>query len=132
MGSIVKVVVADDDLYVARFIARVVTSLDFCPIICRDGQRALHVIEDNPDSRLLITDVSMPQMDGRKLVEEIRRREGFQKLPIIITSGLARVSEIADLLDVGMTCYLGKPIEVEDLRTYVRNLVQHGAILAPK
>ena len=132
MSSIVKVVIADDDLYVARFIARVMSSVDFCPILCRDGLRALHVLEDNLDTRLLITDVSMPTMGGHELVESVRNRDCFKKLPIIITSGLARVSEITDLLDVGMTCFLGKPIEVEELRSYAQNLVQHGAIVMPK
>lgn len=132
MGSIVKVVIADDDLYVARFISRVMGSLNFCPIVSSDGVRALHVLEDNPDTRLLITDVSMPNMDGRQLVETLRARENFRKLPIIITSGLARVNEIADLLDVGVTCFLGKPVEVDDLRRYAQSLVQHGVVIMPK
>ncbi|MBX3179907.1 MAG: response regulator [Candidatus Hydrogenedentes bacterium] len=132
MGSIVKVVVADDDLYVARFIARVMASLGYCAILCSDGERALHVLEDNPDARLLVTDISMPNMDGRRLLGELRSRENFKKLPVILTSGLARVSEIADLLDVGVTCYLGKPIEVDELRSYAQNLVQHGTVVAPK
>lgn len=132
MGSIVKVVVADDDLFVARFIARVIESLEYCPIICSDGLRALNVIEDNQDVRLLVTDVSMPNMGGHELVETLRGQERFRKLPIIVTSGLARVAEIADLLDVGLTCFLGKPVEVEELKTYARDLVQHGAIVTPR
>lgn len=124
----VKVVVAEDDLHVARFIARVMSSMGYFPIICSDGKRALHVLEDNPDTQLLITDVSMPQMDGRSLVMEVRGRNAFKKLPIIITSGLVRVSEITDLLDIGVTCFLGKPVEVGDLKAYAKSLVERGAV----
>ncbi len=124
----VKVVVAEDDRQVARFIARVMSSMGYFPIICSDGRRALHVLEDNPDTQLLITDVSMPQMDGRALVIELRGRSAFKKLPIIITSGLVRVSEITDLLDIGVTCFLGKPVEVGDLKAYAKSLVERGAV----
>lgn len=124
----VKVVIAEDDLHVARFIARVMTSMGYFPVVCSNGERALNVLEDNPDTQLLITDVSMPQMDGRTLVAEVRSRGAFKKLPIIITSGLVRVSEITDLLDIGVTCFLGKPVEVGDLKSYARSLVERGAV----
>jgi DNA-binding response OmpR family regulator len=124
----VKVVIAEDDRQVARFIARVMISMGYFPIVCSDGRRALNVLEDNPDTQLLITDVSMPEMDGRSLVMEIRGRREFRKLPIIITSGLVRVSEITDLLDIGVTCFLGKPVEVGDLKAYARSLVERGAV----
>jgi DNA-binding response OmpR family regulator len=124
----IKVVVAEDDVHVARFIARVIMSMGYFPIVCSDGRRALNVLEDNPDTKLLITDISMPEMDGRALVMEVRARKAFKKLPIIITSGLVRVSEITDLLDIGVTCFLGKPVEVGDLKAYAKSLVEHGAV----
>lgn len=124
----VKVVVAEDDMHVARFVARVMTSMGYFPIICSDGQRAMNVLQDNPDTQLLITDVSMPEMDGRALVMALRADRTFKKLPIIITSGLVRVSEITDLLDIGVTCFLGKPVEVGDLKAYAKSLVERGAV----
>ncbi len=119
----IKVVIADDDPHVARFEGRVMESLGYSAILCRDGLRALSVLEDNPDVSLLITDVSMPNMGGRELVSELRRHGQFQRLPIILTSGVVRVSEIADLLDIGVTCFLGKPVELGDLKSYARSLV---------
>ena len=127
MGATVKIVIADDDLVVARVVSRVVATLDYCPIICSDGLRALHVVEDNPDVRLLITDVSMPVMDGKQLVQEVRQRPASKGLPIIITSGYARVAEISYLMETGLTCYLGKPIEVDELRSYVKSLVNRSS-----
>lgn len=126
----VKVVIADDDARVARFEARVMESLGYVPILCRDGLRALSVVEDNPDVELLITDISMPNMDGRDLVNELRRREQFRRLPIILTSGVVRVAEITDMLDIGVTCFLGKPVEVGDLKSYARSLVEHRSGVA--
>ena len=119
----VKVVVADNDIHVARFEGRVMESLGYCPILCRDGSRALAILEDNHDVALLITDMRMPIMSGRDLVTELRTRDPFQRLPIILTSGFSRGDEVLDLLDIGVTCFLSKPIEVEDLKNYARSLV---------
>lgn len=132
MGSPAKIVIADDDLVVARMISRVLSTLEYYPIICSDGLRALHVIEDNPDIRLLITDVSMPNMDGKQLVQEVRDRPASKRLPIIITSGYARVAEIAYLMETGLTCYLGKPIDVNELRSYAESLINLGSGPPPK
>lgn len=111
---------------------RVMSTLGYCAILCSDGRRALNVLEDNPDVRLLITDVSMEHMSGRALVEAVRAQDAFQRLPIIITSGLVRVPEITDLLEVGVTCYLGKPVAVDELQSYARSLVESGAVSAPE
>lgn len=128
MKPVPKVVVAEDDPIAGMIASHVVSSLGYCPILCRDGLRALYVLEDNPDARLLIADVKMPTMDGEALVSEVRRREAFEGLPIIIVSGIARVSEIAHLLDIGVTCFLGKPVEPEDLKAHIESLVERGVI----
>ena len=124
----IRVVIAEDDRSVARTLSRVMTTMGYHPVICSDGLRALHVIEDNPDTRLLITDVSMPHMDGRELLHCIRGKEKLSTLPTIIISALVSVAEISHLIDSDITHFLGKPINIEDLRELARNLIEHGKV----
>lgn len=131
MKAAAKVVIAEDDPVSAKIVARCVASLGYCPINCRDGLRALYVLEDNPETRLLIADVQMPNMDGEALVSEIRRRPEFEALPVMIISGVVRLSEISHLLDIGVTCFLGKPIEPDDLKAYIRSMVEHREVWRP-
>tara|TARA_R110001592_G_scaffold14669_2_gene65369 strand:+ start:265 stop:651 length:387 start_codon:yes stop_codon:yes gene_type:complete len=121
----IRVVIAEDEPTVAKTIARCMLSLGYHPVICSDGQRALNVIEDNPDTKLLITDVSMPNFDGRDLVQRLQANEKFSKIPTIVISGLVSVAEIAHLVDNGVTYFLGKPVNLEDLKEHARSLVEH-------
>ena len=120
----VRVVVAEDDRSVAMTVSRVMESVGYFPVICSDGQRALHVIEDNPSVRLLITDVSMPNMDGRELILKLREDERFAKLPTIILSGVVSASEIADLLEAEENHFFEKPVNPEGLKKYARSFVE--------
>lgn len=123
----IRVVIAEDDRSVARTLARVMTRMGYHPVVCSDGLRALHVIEDNPDTRLLITDVSMPNMDGRELVQRLQSSETFSKLPTIIISALVNVAEISHLLESDVTFFLGKPVNIDDLREHARRLIEDFA-----
>lgn len=121
----IRVVIAEDERSVALTLSRVIQSLGYFPVICSDGRRALHVIQDNPDTRLLITDVSMPHMDGRELVQRLQENEQFRNLPTIMISALVSVSEIADLVNHGVTYFMSKPVNVEDLKKHARSLVEY-------
>lgn len=120
----IRVVIAEDDRSVAKTLSQIMLSIGFSPVVCSDGRRALQVIEDNPDTRLLITDVSMPHMDGRELVLRLQENDRFHKLPTIIISGLVGFSEIADLVDQGATYFLSKPVDPEELKKRAKSLVE--------
>jgi CheY-like chemotaxis protein len=75
-----------------------------------DGAEALAMIEKDPDIAVLITDLGLPGMDGRQLVEKAR----FLKpsLKVIIASGFA-----GDAKDHGVGVgHLTKPFDVSQLK----------------
>ncbi len=131
MKASAKVVIAEDDPGLSKIIAHAVSALGYAPVVCRDGLRALHVLEDNQDASLLISDVQMPAMDGKALVAELRGRPEFANLPVMLISGVARMSEIAHFLKSGVTCLLGKPFELSDLKAHIAIMVEHGEVWKP-
>ncbi|MBF0531124.1 MAG: response regulator [Deltaproteobacteria bacterium] len=111
-------VVEDDDL-VRDIIAQKVELMGFNVIKARDGLRAYHILEDNEQIDLVITDVAMPEMDGLTLIKKIKANEQMAGLPIIISSGVVGPREIAEVLDVGATAFIPKPIRSGDLEDYI-------------
>ncbi|MBK8396400.1 MAG: PAS domain S-box protein [Leptospiraceae bacterium] len=75
-----------DDLDVHRIIVRDAIQsggFDVDILEANNGLEALEILEHVvPD--LIVTDIFMPEMDGWKLIEEIQKKEGFAKIPIII------------------------------------------------
>ncbi|MBN2802637.1 MAG: response regulator [Deltaproteobacteria bacterium] len=119
-----KIVIAEDDLTSMDILAYGLESLGYTVIRCSDGLRAFHVLQDNPDVKLLITDMVMPQLDGRELVELVRKDQKLKDIPVMVISGVVGPKSIRDILEVGATEFLGKPVNLDDLSDFMsRNVV---------
>jgi two-component system, sensor histidine kinase and response regulator len=78
---------------------------------------------------LVLMDCQMPEMNGYEATDAVRRAEGpNQSVPIVAMTADVVTSGRQRSLDAGMTDYLSKPIEIEDLarilRTWLRPVPQ--------
>ncbi len=120
-----KILIADDDPVMLTLLGRTAESLGFTPIKVSNGKLCWDVLLDNPDIAMLITDIVMPDLDGRDLVRMLRAHGSFNDLPIIIISGIVSLKEIDDVLKLGVSRFLIKPIEVSILREYIVRLTSN-------
>ncbi len=72
---------------------------------------------------LVITDLSMPEMDGMTLLQELRANPQFQNLPVIILTGSAYAHDNTRAKAAGATSFLTKPVESEELIAMVTRLL---------
>ena len=85
--------------------------------VAENGTEALGLWRDNPYA-LVLTDVHMPEMDGFELTAEIRKAERDRggRAPIVAVTANVLEGEADKCLAAGMDDYLGKPVELDDLR----------------
>jgi CheY-like chemotaxis protein len=122
-----KIVLVDDEVSSRKIIAHIVESNGFTAIQCSNGLLALDVLRDNLDTALVITDMEMPGgMSGRDLIVALRGNADLQRIPIIIVSGVVRLSDIHDLLECGASRFVPKPINREELSSYIQTLTQEA------
>jgi two-component system cell cycle sensor histidine kinase/response regulator CckA len=118
------VLVVEDDDAVRDLAVRVLESHGYHVLHAGCGPDALQLSEqyDGPID-LLLTDVVMPQMNGRKLSEELRaQRPGT---PVLYMSGYADSNILRrGTLPPGMA-FLSKPFAVEELILKVRRLLEN-------
>lgn len=87
-----------------------------------DGQAALEVCVDySPD--LLITDLSMPRMDGFALIRALKQEAGLLQLPVLLITAYQDVRE-KWLKPLGVDLLLEKPIDPEMLVQAVEILLR--------
>lgn len=72
---------------------------------------------------LLISDISMPEIDGYEFLRLVRAMPKFAQLPAIAISGMCRDADIARAREAGFSAHLGKPVSVERLNAVVRDLL---------
>ncbi len=91
-------------------------------IAFEDGQIAYEQFRPHsPD--LLITDLSLPKMDGFALIQAIRKEEGFSQLPVILITAYG-MGRLKNLRPLGVNCVLEKPLDPTVLTETVQGIFQ--------
>lgn len=117
-----KLLIIDDDCRLLASYRDLLMPYGFEVLIAEDGQKAIPIVEQNPDIMLVILDQKMPAMDGRSWLKWYRGINS--ESPVIVISGykldgewefqpaavLEKPFHVAELLDlVGLFCGLGTP-----------------------
>jgi uncharacterized protein (TIGR02266 family) len=100
--------------------------------VCHDGAAAWDRLTRKPQVDLLITDVFMPILSGVDLITRLRAEPRLEHLPVVvITSGGDQ--ERNELLRLGVTLFLYKPVKYPDLADTVRFLLKarQGKVTSP-
>ncbi len=87
-----------------------------------DSGEALEVFNENPDRfALVITDQSMPGMNGDTLIREMRKLNS--KVPVILCTGLAEGLSPETVSAIGINAVLGKPLDSQELGQAIREVL---------
>ncbi|RNC28915.1 MAG: Phosphate regulon transcriptional regulatory protein PhoB [Candidatus Dichloromethanomonas elyunquensis] len=87
------VLVVDDDCGISSLLSILLTNNGYTPITASNGSAALDTLKNCPTPSLILTDYSMPVLDGCKLIENISLQSHLQDIPILLMTG----SDINDL-----------------------------------
>ncbi|MEM9452031.1 MAG: response regulator transcription factor [Cyanobacteria bacterium P01_E01_bin.6] len=122
------ILVVDDDLGTRLAIADFLELAGYFVVMADDGREALKLVRQH-QPHLLITDISMPQMNGYDLVHEIRRQPAFRLLPVIFLSEHTSVEERIRGYQSGCDVYLPKPFILKELGAVIRNLLERSQLI---
>ncbi|WP_285229350.1 response regulator [Paenibacillus polymyxa] len=116
-----KVFIVDDEPFIIEGLYDIVDWSSFGMEIVShagNGQAALQALTSQPVD-ILITDISMPLMNGLDLIREARRVK--PELKVIILSGFNEFEYLKEGMQLGIENYLLKPINVEELESTLSN-----------
>lgn len=99
-------------------------------VMAKNAQEALSCLPQIKDLQLIITDLSMPEMDGLELITHLRRTPAMKDLPVIIVTGHASASTVGRAKDLEWAAFLVKPIDKIQLMNRVESLLnEHPPVL---
>lgn len=113
-NAYIKILVADDSPSAREVIERYLKTLCFNVFSAVDGEKALQVLEQHPDIRLLLTDYNMPVMDGFELIARVRKKLGKDHLVILGISASENGNLSAQFLKSGANDFIAKPFSYEE------------------
>ena len=119
------ILIAEDSVATRRMLDKILTSVGYQVLVCRDGQEALEQI-DSYKGRidLILSDVEMPRMNGFELLEQVRAKPAFQNTPIVMATSRTGDRHKQEAKRLGATDYLGKPVQPQKLIDTVSALLK--------
>lgn len=108
-----------DDVEGQRFILRnIIMDMGYQPVLAGSGPQALKVFPKcNP--RLVLLDVSMPEMDGYEVCRILKSNPETSHVPVIFISAFEDVEEIMKGFEAGCADYVTKPFIPEVIQARV-------------
>ena len=118
-----RVAVSVSDSAMREMVENLLKNLDVATILTSSGEGTLDLLEENPEVDLLIIDNELPHMDGKNLIKNIRKLSNHAKLPIIIASGPIQFHEVEELLELGASYFVPKPISEDRMKYYISKIL---------
>ncbi|MES2219657.1 MAG: response regulator transcription factor [Acidobacteriota bacterium] len=112
-----RILIVDDEPQIVRVLSMACTAQGYRVKSAPDGESALNVLKSWP-ADLVITDLSMPNMDGVELCREIRKQPC--NVPILVLSVRNQEKVKVEALDAGADDYVTKPFQIDELLARVR------------
>lgn len=119
----VRILVAEDDASVSRFLKNGLEEERYAVDVATDGDEAQHMAVEF-DYDLVILDLNLPRVDGLKVLKQLRKEK--PSLPVIVLTGRSGVDDRVRGLDLGADDYLVKPFALSELAARVRALMRRG------
>lgn len=120
-----KTVLIVDDKPEIRNLLNMFLSKDYDIVAFENGKSAYEWLQagNKPDG--IISDIQMPELDGRKFLSLIKSSGVFHSIPIIMLSSIHNSDERIKLLDMGADDYLVKPFNPAELKIRLAKLMKN-------
>jgi CheY-like chemotaxis protein len=121
------VLIVDDYAPNHRLMSFVLEQHGYAVVAAFDGQQALDRLEVAAVD-LVLTDLTMPKMDGLSLTRAIRADARFAGTPIIVVTASTREQDQVRASGIGIDTFLTKPVDSEELVREVERLIARGPV----
>lgn len=114
-----KILIVDDSPSVLAVLEDMLEELGYAVASATDGKKACQMIELERFD-LIITDLTMPVMDGIAFVQTAKKMPNCKFVPIVMLSSEEDEEKIAAAKQVGISTFLRKPVKEVQLKTILQ------------
>jgi two-component system, OmpR family, KDP operon response regulator KdpE len=117
------ILVVEDEPAMRRLLRTILATQGYTVSEAADGKSALEAARNSPQADLLLLDLALPDIDGFKIIEELRSSGSM--LPIIVLSNRGDENAKVTALDLGADDYVSKPFGARELFARIRASIRH-------
>lgn len=113
-----KILIVDDVEINRAILEEIILHMGCSPILAESGEEALRLVKET-SPQLILTDISMPGMDGYELCRTLKANKKTRNIPIIFISAYNDPEDIVEGLQMGGEDYITKPFISEVVQARV-------------
>ena len=116
------ILIVDDDPAVREVLEEYLGDLGYRVLVADSGKAAIDVMTTSPPD-LVLSDVSMPGLDGIQLCAWIKRSESLRLTPVVLLTAQSELNARVTGLEAGADDFFAKPFEFVELRARITSLL---------
>ena len=120
-----NVLIVDDSAAIRKILQRVLGQANI-PITqvfeAGDGTEALDVMRTKKVG-LVLSDINMPGMDGLELLSQIRTREEWKSVPVVMITTEGSHAKVMEAVQLGASGYVRKPFTPDQIKEKLAGLI---------
>lgn len=124
-----NILIVEDSLIQAELLRRILAQQGYRVTLAADGAQGLEAARKEPPG-VIISDITMPVMDGFEMCKAIRRDAALWDIPVILLTMLADTRDVIHGLNAGADYYVTKPFNEQYLLSRIRTALldppRHG------
>jgi DNA-binding response OmpR family regulator len=115
--------IVDDDDEMRHAIKLMLELLDFEVGFYRDARSASSDLLAGGRPDVIILDIMMPEVSGIDMLEFMRRRNDFQKIPVVMLSSETTDVQVDEAMQLGADAFVFKPVTIDELESAIRKAI---------
>ena len=116
-----RVLVVDDEAIIRKSFCRALSDAGFEAHSAANGREALAKLQEAP-YHLVVTDLRMPEMDGRAVLREVKER--WPQTEVVILTAYGTISDAVAAIKEGAYNYVTKPLNKHELLRIAREVAE--------
>lgn len=131
-GSGMKILVVDDHVLIRQAMHGVLKKLrrDAVVLEAANSQKAMEVIAEHPDLRLVLLDLTLPDGDGFSVLADMRER--YPAVAVVVLSAVQDSLNVMKALDLGALGYIPKSAQSDVMLNALRLVISGGLYIPPE
>jgi len=117
------ILIADDSESIRELVKMTLEGAGYKVTAGVDGQEALDKLS-GIQPELIITDLHMPRLDGISLIRQVRQKDDFKHVPILLLTTESQAAKKQDAKQAGATGWIVKPFVPEKLLSVVKKVIR--------
>ncbi len=119
-----SVLLVEDDPVMVKLLTFALQKRDYRVVVATDGRKALEYLENADEPSLILLDLMLPFFNGYEILGEIRKKDLWKEIPVIVMTAEAKRQSINEAFEAGANDYLVKPIRFDDLILRVKSFME--------